>query len=110
MGYIVVTAWYPSHLGTELGKKYLEVLKKYPLSKSPGKVIIPVMVTTTKKGIKVMSITEFKDDDPQMHADVLNWANNNMVEYMNIKGFEYKTRLWGSIQASMELIGLKMPE
>ncbi|MFX0138002.1 MAG: hypothetical protein ACFFDN_30450 [Candidatus Hodarchaeota archaeon] len=109
MGYIVITAWYPSHLGTELGKKYLEVMKKYPPSKNPGKDIIPVMVTTTKKGIKVMSITEYKDDDPQMFADVMNWANINMVEYMNIEGFEYKTRIWGSIQASMELIGLKMP-
>ncbi len=109
MVYIITTAWYPTHLGVELGKRYLEVLKKYPLSKAPGKVIIPVAVTSNKKGIKVISITEVKDDDAQTFADALNWASSNMVEYMNIEGFEYKTRIWGSIQASMELIGLKLP-
>jgi len=109
MVYIITTAWYPSHKGVELGKKYLEVLKKYPLSKSPGKLIIPVAVSSDKNGIKVISITEVKDDDAQTFHEALNWAGSNMVEYISIEGFEYKIRIWTSIQQAMELVGLKFP-
>ncbi len=109
MVYIVVTAWYPTYLGVEVGKKYIEVLKKYPPSKAPGKDIIPVAVSSNKNGIKVMSVTEVADDDAQTFADAYTWASNVLVEYLNIKGFAYKIRLWGSLQSSMEAIGLKIP-
>ena len=110
MVYIIVKAWYPTHIGVEIGKKYLEVLKKYPPSKAPGKAIIPVAVSSNKNGIKVMSVTEVADDDAQTFADAYTWVSNSLVEYMNIEGFEYKIRVWGSLQASMEGIGLKLPE
>jgi hypothetical protein len=32
-----------------------------------------------------------------------------MAEYIDIEGFTYKTRIWGSLQRSMELIGMKAP-
>ncbi|MHA2394422.1 MAG: hypothetical protein ACXAEX_20990 [Promethearchaeota archaeon] len=109
MVYIVTSCWYPSHVGPEIAKKYLEVFKKFPPSKAPGKAIIPVAVATGKKGIRILSITEVPDDDPQTFSDALNWAADNMAEYINIEGFEYKTRIWSSIQRAMEVIGMKAP-
>ncbi|GAH31567.1 unnamed protein product, partial [marine sediment metagenome] len=44
MVYIVTTCWYPSHKGMEVAKKYIEVFKKFPPNKAPGKAIIPVAV------------------------------------------------------------------
>jgi hypothetical protein len=94
----------------EVGKKYLEVIKKFPPNKAPGNAILPVAAATSKKGIKILSITEVADDDPQTFSDALNWATNNIAEYMNIKGFEYKIRIWSSLQRSMQVIGMKAPE
>jgi len=110
MVYIVTTCWYPSHKGKEVANKYLEVFKKFPPSKAPGKAIIPVAVTTDKNGINILTVAEIADDDAQTFSDALNWTSNNMAEYINIEGFEYKTRIWGSIQRSMEILGMKAPE
>ncbi|GAG71361.1 unnamed protein product, partial [marine sediment metagenome] len=76
----------------EVAKKYIEVFKKFPPNKAPGKAIIPVAVTTDKNGINILTISEVDDDDAQTFQDALNWASDNMVEYINIEGFEYKTR------------------
>lgn len=110
MVYIVTTIWYPSHKSVEVANKYLEVLKKYPLSKAPGKAIIQAAVTTGKKGTNVMTITEVADNDPQTFSDALNWSADSMVEFINIEGFVYKIRIWTSLQRSMGLIGMKAPE
>jgi hypothetical protein len=109
MVYIVTTIWYPMHKAKEVANKYLEVLQKYPLSKAPGNAIIPVAVTTDKKGIRVMTITEVPDNEAQTYLDATNWTSDNMAEYIDIEGFTYKTRIWGSLQRSMELIGMKAP-
>ena len=109
MVYIIVTAWYPVHKAMEVGKKFLEVVKKYPPSKSPGKEIIPVAVSSGKDGLKVISVIEVADGDAQTFSDALTQTNREIVEYMSIEGFKYKIRVWGSIQRGMELLGLKAP-
>lgn len=109
MVYIITTAWYPSHKAMEVGKKFLELLKKYPPGSGPGEAIIPVAVTTTKTGIKVMTIREVKDDQAQEFADASTYVGKNMAEYLNIEGFEYKTRNWASVESALETLGLKMP-
>ena len=63
MPYIVSTSWYPTHKNDEAVKTYMEAIAKYPPSKIPGKLIVPVAVTTTKKGIKTMRIREIKTNE-----------------------------------------------
>ena len=109
MVYIVTTAWYPSHKAMEVGKRFLELLKKYPPGSGPGESIVPVSVITTKTGIKVMTIREVKDDQAQEFSEALTYVGTNMAEYLDIEGFEYKTRTWASVESAMETLGLKMP-
>ncbi|MFX0002681.1 MAG: hypothetical protein ACFE9C_18750 [Candidatus Hodarchaeota archaeon] len=110
MTYIVITNWYPSHKSDEVIKKYLEVLKKYPPSKVPGKLIIPVAVTTGKRGIKSMRIIETKMDDAQEYADASKIIGEMMAEFLNIEGFEYSIRNWSSIGEAMRSIKREAPE
>ena len=45
----------------EIGQKYLELTKKYPMDRSLEKNLVPMGVKATKKGIKVFSVTEAKE-------------------------------------------------
>ena len=110
MPYIVMTSWYPTHKREEVIKKYIEVLKKYPQSKIPGKMIVPVAVTTNKNGIVAMRIREVKTGDAQAFADARIMTGQQMAEFQEIEGLEYKIRIWETITEAMSLIGRESPE
>ncbi len=110
MPYIVSTSWYPTHKNDETVKIYIEALAKYPPSKMPGKLIVPVAVTTTKKGIKTMRIREIKTDDGQSLSDALKILGEMMTEFLNIEGFEYTIRIWDTISEAMRNIKRESPE
>ncbi|MFX0178265.1 MAG: hypothetical protein ACFE85_18760 [Candidatus Hodarchaeota archaeon] len=108
--YIIITSWYPSHKNEEVLKTYLEVLKKYPPSKVPGKLIMPVAVTTTKNGLKTMRVIETKMDDAQEYADASRMIGEMMAEFLNIEGYEYSIRSWSTIGEAMRTIKREAPE
>ena len=110
MPYIVTSSWYPTHKNDEAVKIYIEGLKKYPPSKIPGKLIVPVAVTTTKKGLKSMRIREIKTDDGQMLSDALKTIGEMMTLFLDIEGFEYSIRLWDTISEAMRNIKKESPE
>ena len=110
MPYIVTTSWYPTHKNDEVVKVYLEALAKYPPSKMPGKLIVPVAVTTTKKGLISVRIREIKTDDGQSLSDALRTVGEMMTEFLHIDGFEYTIRLWETISEAMRNIKRESPE
>ena len=110
MPYIITSSWYPSHKNDEVVNRYIEVIKKYPPSKLPGKLIVPVAVTTTKNGIKTIRIREIKTDDAQAFADALTMVGEQMTEFLSIEGYEYKTRVWSTIGEAMRSIKREAPE
>ena len=58
---VVSTSWFPASKSTEVGKKYLEVLKQFPPDKTISKLIVSVGVRTTTDGMKAFSISEVKE-------------------------------------------------
>jgi hypothetical protein len=110
MPYIIVSSWWPSHKGDEAVNKYLEVLKKYNQSKIPGKLIVPVAVTTTKNGVKTVRIREIKKDDAQGFADALTMTGEQMAEFQEIEGYEYKVRIWSTASEALASIKREGPE
>ena len=110
MPYIIISSWYPSHKNVEVTNKYIEVIKKYPPSNLPGKLIVPVAVTTTKKGLKSMRIREIKTDDGQSLSDALKILGEMMTEFLNIEGCEYTIRIWETISEAMRNIKRESPE
>ena len=106
MGYIVVTTWYPTDIMDEVVDTYFEVLKQMPFDRSLGKETIQVAVTSDKKGIKTMSISEVKEGKLE---EALAWVSKRLVPLQRIKGFECKARIWSTVIEALENIGRSLP-
>jgi hypothetical protein len=103
MPYIITRCWYPNHVVDEVAKKYMENLEKYPSDESISKTIVPAAVSSTKKGIEVISIEEV---DRQYLGDALEKEAIFMAEYRNINGFRYEIKLWSTVEEAMKHIGM----
>jgi len=103
MSYIFTTSLYPSDKATEVAKRYLEAIKKYPPDSSLGTQIVPAAVTTTLQGIKVVGITEVKNGKLE---DALSRTANMMVMFHDIKGFEYTMERYATVEEALKTIGM----
>ena len=106
MPYIVVTIWYPLDIIQEVVDKYFEMLKQYPFDRSLGKETISVASTTNKEGIKSISVVEVKEGKLR---EALDFAGNRMRMFNDIKGFNYKTRIWTTVAEGLEGLGMSLP-
>lgn len=106
MAYIVVSTKYPSHIGVEVGKKYLEALQKFPLGEGPGKVMVQGAARSTTEGVQVFSVTQVTDEE-----FVETWTRiaNMMALFLEVEGFEYTTEIWAEVGEALEMGGLKLP-
>lgn len=103
MPYMITHLWYPNHVVDEVAKKFMESLEKYPHDESISKTIVPAAVSTTKKGIEVISIEEV---ERQKLGDALEKEALFMAEYRNINGFRYETKTWATLKEAMKSIGM----
>ena len=106
MPYIIVHGWYPTHLVKEVTDTYMKVLKQMPFDKSLGKETIQVAVSSGKSGIRFMSVMEAKEGKLE---EALRWVGKRMTPFQNIKGLEYKIRIWSTIIEGLETIGMSLP-
>ncbi|MGB5910144.1 MAG: hypothetical protein WBH31_03005 [Promethearchaeia archaeon] len=77
-----------------------------PFDRSLGKETIQVAVTTTPKGAKTLSIMDVKEGKL---TEAILWTYRRMVYFQEIKGFEYKVRVWTNIVEALESIGRNLP-
>ena len=103
MPYIIIHCWYPNHLADEVAKKYLETMEKYPPDESLAKTIVPAAVSSTRKGIKTITIDEV---ERQKLGDALERDALFMAEFRNIEGFNYEIKSWATVEDALETIGL----
>lgn len=106
MPYIVATVTYPTDLAQKAVEIYFEMLKQFPFDRTLGKETIPVAVTTNSKGIKSVSVMEVKEEKL---GEALTWVGKRLALFIDIKGVEYKNRVWSTIVEALETIGLKLP-
>ena len=55
------TSYFPGDKAEEVGKKYLEIIKKYPPDRTLSKPVLRVGVRTTADGFKAITISEVKE-------------------------------------------------
>jgi hypothetical protein len=103
MPYIITRVWYPPAKADEVGKKYLEVLEKYPPDESLAKTIVPAAVGSTKEGLEALLISEV---ERQKVGDALERETIFMVEFRNIEGFNYEIKTWSTAAEALQRIGL----
>ncbi|MFX0019507.1 MAG: hypothetical protein ACFFAK_05815 [Promethearchaeota archaeon] len=101
------TTHFPANRSSEVGKKYLEVVKKFPTDRSLEKVILPVAVRTTTNGMKAISIVEVKDGK---FKEYMKRFYQNILEYFDIEGYTVDFEVFMSGAEALPLVGLEMPE
>ncbi len=106
MVYVVTNSLYPAHLGEEAGKKYIEIMKKYPIDKSIEKQIVPVAAKQTLEGIFVISITTVKQGKIK---EVMDLESKRMLEFGKIEGFKYSVEIMYDAIEAMGLLGMESP-
>jgi len=107
MVYLLSTVWFPPVKGEEVGKKFLEVVKKYPENKSLGKSVLAGALMRTKYGIKSIAIYQVKEG--KLDA-ALEWVSDILAAYSEIEGVNSRIDTMATLVESMESIGLKVPE
>ena len=104
---VVSTSWFPASKSSEVGKKYLEVLKQFPRDKTISKVIVPVGVRTTTEGMKSFTISEVKEGKLKEFMDRV---YKQILIYSEIEGYKTEMEFYLSGVEALPLVGLKMPE
>ena len=104
---IVSNSWCPPGKVAELGKVYLEVMKKYPDDRSIAKTIVQNALKARKNGVEVVGIVEPK---PGKLEVALNRTQNTMIFYNDIVGFEYEIEVRFNVVEAMAMVGMKAPE
>ena len=102
MPYVIITSWYPAHLAKTVAQRYLEALQKLPVP-STIKRLVPAASTSTKEGIIVINVDEVKREDL---GDVMDYAGKFMVEFHDIEGFRYETKVFSTVSEGLKNIGL----
>ena len=107
MVYVLSTVWFPPVKGEEVGKKFLEVVKKYPEDKSIGKTVLAGALMRTKYGIKGISIYEVKEGKLDV---ALERIGDILAIYSEIEGVNSRIDTMATLVESMDVVGLKAPE
>ena len=103
---IVTQVWYPASKAPEIGKLYLEVMKKFPNDKTISKTMVQGAVRTIKEGIHNIVIYAIK---PGKVKEAMDLAQNRLLMLGAIDGFKYETYIAYEISEAMPLIGLQAP-
>jgi len=103
MPYLFTTSLYPGDKATEVAKRYLEAITKYPPDDSLGTQIVPAAVTTTLQGIKVIGITEIKEGKLE---DAIRRTAKMMAMFFSIQGFEYTIERYATLEEAMKTIDM----
>ncbi len=108
MPMVIITTQWPHHVSEDVGKAYIEVMKKYPADRSLYKAAVTSCVKATKEGIKGMAVDDVKEGKLQ---ETLDLVYRRMMMFGNlVKDLRYEIEVYMSGTEAMPMIGLKMPE
>ena len=103
---IVLESWWPVGKSAEVGKLFLEAMKKYPVDKSIAKREIQAL-WTVKEGMHIISIYSIK---PGKVKEAMDNTTNRLLMLASIEGYKSQINIAYDIVEAMPLIGLKAPE
>jgi hypothetical protein len=104
---IIKTQW-PHHVSEDVGKAYLEVMKKYPVDRSLYKAAVSSCVKATNEGLKALAVDDVKEGKLQ---ETLDLVYRRMLMFGNlVKDLRYEIEVYMSGTEAMPMIGLQMPE
>ncbi len=104
--YIVTESWWPAGKGAEIGKVYLEAMKKFSIDKSIEKPIIQAAVWAEKEGMHGVSISSIK---PGKVKESMDLETNRELMLSSIEGYVYRICIAFDLVEAMPFVGLTAP-
>ncbi len=104
--YILLTVWFPASKAIEVGKKTLEINKKFPDDETISKTILPGGLMRTKNGIKGISVEEVMEGK---FEEAYNRATEILSLYAEVEGLNCRIDTMATGAEAMESIGLAIP-
>jgi hypothetical protein len=107
MVYVIIIAKFPHSKAKEVGKKYLEVVKQYPVDKTLEKQVFRGAIRSTGDVITTIGITEPKEG--KLKEFILRQQKAQAL-YHDIEGLQYTIEVWHNLVEALEVIGLEAPK
>ena len=107
MVFTIMTVWYPMSEGSEVAKRYIESLKKYPPDPSLSKTVV-IGVRPTKDGVKVVAVGEAVKG--KFEESFLRSIQSTHEFMQDVKGFRYEIETFLDITEAMPVVGMTAPE
>ena len=105
---VVIKSWFPHNKSAEVGKAFIEVMKKYPADKALYKQAVSACVKATEDGIKGLAVDDIKEGKLKESLDLI---YRRMMMFGNlVEGLKYEIEVYMSGAEAMPMVGLEMPE
>jgi hypothetical protein len=105
MVYIITTVWFPPSKRMEVAQKAIEVAQW--IDPSISTEVVPNAIMGSPNGITSLGISEVKEGKLE---EALTLTVENIMNYVDIEGFNYKIDIANTQTEAMTTLGLKMPE
>ena len=103
---LMITTWFPPEKEEEVNQIYFSLPEKYPVDESLGKTLVPMGVSSTKEGTKVIIVFEVAKGK---FADAMELVAKQLREFRHIEGYRYEIETLLSQAEAMNLIGVAIP-
>ena len=104
--YMVTENWFPAGKSAEVGKIYLESMKKFPDDRSIVKPIVPSALWAVKEGMHGLTIYSIK---PGKVKEALDLETNRNLMISSIEGYVYIIHIAYDLVEAMPFVGLTPP-
>jgi len=104
--YIVIESWWPHGKSEQVGKLYLEVMKKYPDDKSVAKPVIRSAIWSEQEGMHGIVISSVQ---PGKVKEAMDLSFNRLLMLAPVEGYRFELHIAYDVIEALPLIGLKAP-
>jgi hypothetical protein len=102
---VVVTIFFPHAKSSEVAKKNVELIRKYPPDLSIGKILI-IGVRATIDGMKVLAVGEAKKGKVE---EFMTRLVKLYQEYTNLEGYRYEIETYFDVAEAYKVLGMDAP-
>lgn len=106
MSYIVSNIVYPSDKQNAVVETYMEIQKKYPHPEDLMEETIPLAVSQSHDGMRVMVINKVK---PGKLEEALANVGKRSFAFNHIPGYESTIEVWKTLEEAFAIAGIPMP-
>ena len=103
---MVSESWWPAGKSAEVGKLYLEAVKKFPDDRSIDKPIIRGAFWAEKEGMHAVTISSIK---PGKVKESMDLETNRVLMLSSVEGFIYTIHVAYDLPEAMPFVGLAPP-